>query len=61
MVKEIEKKYLEVQRYGGMRLMRKNETIFAAYDKVELSNTKFLMVANSDFVHNPDLCFGLTL
>ena len=37
----------DVQRYGGMTMIRKDETIFAAYDKVEVRKAKILIVANS--------------
>ena len=41
----------DVQRYGGMKTIRKYETIFAAYDKAEMRKAEILIVANSDFVH----------
>ena len=41
----------DVQRYGGMKTIRKDETIFAAYDKAEMRKAKIMIVANSDFVH----------
>ena len=41
----------DVQRYGGMKTIRKDETIFAAYDKPETRKAKIMIVANSDFVH----------
>ena len=41
----------DVQRYGGMKMTKKDETIFAAYDKVEIRKAKI----------PPSLCFGLTL
>ena len=41
----------DVQRYGGMKINKKDETIFAAYDKVEMRKANI----------PPSLCFGLTL
>ena len=40
----------DVERYGEMKI-RKDETIFAAYDKVEMRKAKILIVTNSDFAH----------
>ena len=40
----------DVQRYGGLKAIKKDETIFAAYDKAEMRKAKILIVANSDFV-----------
>ena len=47
----------DVQRYGGMKMIRKDETIFAAYDKVEVRKAKILIVANSVFVHTSKSLF----
>ena len=41
----------DVQRYGGLKAIRKDETIFAAYDKAEMRKAKIMIVANSDFVY----------
>ena len=41
----------DVQRYGGLQAIKKDETIFAAYDKAEMRKAKIMIVANSDFVH----------
>ena len=41
----------DVQRYRGMKMIRKDETIFAAYDEAEMRKAKIMIVANSDFVH----------
>ena len=41
----------DAQRYGGLKTIRKDETIFAAYDKAEMRKAKIMMVANSDFVY----------
>ena len=49
----------DVERYGELKI-RKDETIFAMYDKVEMRKAKVLVVANSDFVILPSPCFGLT-
>ena len=47
----------DVQRYGGLKAIKKDETIFAAYDKAELRKAKILIVANSDFVHTSKSLF----
>ena len=47
----------DVQRYGGMKTIRKEETIFAAYDKAEMRKAKIMIVANSDFVHTSTSLF----
>ena len=39
----------DVERYGELKF-RKEETIFAAYNKVEMRKAKILVVASSDFV-----------
>ena len=41
----------DVQRYGGLKAIKKDETIFAAYGKAEMRKPKIMMVANSDIVH----------
>ena len=41
----------DVQRYGGPKAIKKDETIFAAYDKAEIRKAKIMIVANSEFVH----------
>ena len=41
----------DVQRYGGLKAIKKDETIVAAYDKAEMRKVKIMTVANSDFVH----------
>ena len=41
----------DVQRYGGLKAIKKDETIFAAYDKAEIRKAKIMIVANSEFVH----------
>ena len=47
----------DVQRYGGMKMIRKEETIFAAYDKAEMRKAKIFIVVNSDFVHTSKSLF----
>ena len=47
----------EVQRYGGLKAIRKDETIFAAYDKAEMRKAMIMIVANSDFVHTSKSLF----
>ena len=41
----------DVQRYGGLKAKKKDETIFAAYDKAEMRKAKIMIVANSEFVY----------
>ena len=40
----------DVQRYGGLKAIKKDETIFAAYDKAEMRKAKIMIDASSDFV-----------
>ena len=47
----------DVQRYGGMKTIRKQETIVAAHDKAEMRKAKIMIVANSDFVHTSNSLF----
>ena len=47
----------DVQRYGGMKTIRKDEAIFAAYDKAEMRKAKVMIIANSDFVHTSKSLF----
>ena len=42
---------VDVQRYGGLKAIKKDETIFAAYDKAEMRKAKFMIVTSSDFVY----------
>ena len=42
----------DVQRYGGLKAIKKDETIFAAYDKAVMRKAKIMIVASSDFVYN---------
>ena len=47
----------DVQRYGGLKAIKKDETIFAAYDKAEMRKAKVMKVASSDFVHTSKSLF----
>ena len=47
----------DVQRYGGKKTIKKDETNFAAYDKAEMRKAKIMVVANSDFVHTSKSLF----
>ena len=41
----------DVQRYGVLKAIKKDEIIFAAYDKAEMRKAKIMIVANSVRVH----------
>ena len=47
----------DVQRYGGLKAIKKDETIFAAYDKAEMRKAKIMIVANSQFVYTSKSLF----
>ena len=47
----------DVQRYGGLKGIKKDETIFAAYDKAEMRKAKIMIVANSEFVYTSKSLF----
>ena len=47
----------DVQRYGGLKVIQKDETIFAAYDKAEMRKAKIMIVANSEFVYTSKTLF----
>ena len=47
----------DVQRYGGLKAIKKVETVFDAYDKVELRKAKIMIVASSDFVYTSKSLF----
>ena len=47
----------DVQRYGGLKAIKKDETIFAAFDKAEIRTTKIMIVANSEFVYTSKSLF----
>ena len=41
----------DAQIYSGLIAIKKDETIFAAYDKAEMRKAKIMVVANSEFVY----------
>ena len=47
----------DVQRYGRLKAIKKDETIFAAYDKAEIRKAKIMIVANSEFVYTSKYLF----
>ena len=47
----------DVQRFGGLKAMKKDETMFAAYDKAEMRKAKIMIVASSDFVYTSKSLF----
>ena len=47
----------DVQRYGGLKAIKRDETNFAAYDKAELRKAKIMIVANSEFVYTSKSLF----
>ena len=47
----------DVQRYGELQAIKKDETIFAAYDKAEMGKAKLMIVAKLDFVHTSKSLF----
>ena len=47
----------DFQRYGGLKAIKKDETIFAAYDKAEMRKAKIAIVASSDFVYTSKSLF----
>ena len=47
----------DAQRYGELKAIKKDETIFAAYDKAEMRKAKIMIVANSEFVHTSKSLF----
>ena len=47
----------DVQRYGGLKAIKKDETIFAACDKAEIRKAKIMIVANSEFVYTSKSLF----
>ena len=48
---------VDVKRYGGLKAIKKDETIFAAYDKAEMRKAKIMIVASSDFVYTSKSLF----
>ena len=47
----------DAQRYGGLTAIKKDETIFAAYDKAEMRKANIMVVANSEFVYTSKSLF----
>ena len=47
----------DVQRYRGLKAIKKDETIFAAYDKAEMRRAMIMIVANSEFAHTSKSLF----
>ena len=47
----------DAQRYGGLIAIKKDETIFAAYDKAEMRKAKIMIVASSKFVYTSKSLF----
>ena len=47
----------DVMRYGGLKAIKKDETIFAAYDKAEMRKATIMIVASSDFVYTSKSLF----
>ena len=47
----------DAQKYGKLKAIKKDETIFAAYDKAEMRKAMIMIVANSEFVHTSKSLF----
>ena len=47
----------DAQRYGEFKAIKKDEIIFAAYNKAEMRKAKIMIVANSEFVHTSKSLF----
>ena len=47
----------DAQRYGGLTAIKKDESIFASYDKAEMRKAKIMVVANSEFVYTSKSLF----
>ena len=47
----------DAQRYGGLKAIKKDETIFAAYDKAEMRKARIMILANSEFVYTSKSLF----
>ena len=47
----------DVQRHGGLKAIKKDETIFAAYDKAEMRKAKIMIVASTEFVYTSKSLF----
>ena len=48
----------DVQRYDELKAIKKNETIFAAYDKAEMRKALIMIVASSNFVFTSKSLFS---
>ena len=48
----------DAQRYGELKAIKNDETIFTAYDNAELRKAKIMIVANSEFVHTSKSLFS---
>ena len=51
----------DVQRYGGLKAIKKDETIFAACDKAEKRKAEIMIVTSSDFVYTSKSLFWLVI
>ena len=49
----------DVPRYGGLKAIKKDEAIFAAYDKAEIMKATIMVFASSDFLHTSKSLFWL--
>ena len=49
----------DVPRYGGLKAIKKDEAIFAAYDKAEMRKATIMVVASSDFLYTSKSLFWL--
>ena len=49
----------DIPSYGGLKAIKKDETIVAAYDKAEMRKAKVMIVANSEFVYTSKSLFWL--
>ena len=47
----------DVQRYGELKAIKKDETIFAAYDNAEMRKAEVMIVASSDLVYTSKSLF----
>ena len=47
----------DVQKYSGLKVIKKDETTFAAYDKAEIRKAEIMIVANSEFVYTSKSLF----
>ena len=47
----------DVQRYGGLKAIKEDETIFAAHDKAEMRKAKIMIIASSDFLYTSKCLF----